>query len=784
MPPMRHRSLAAALGATMALLAFTAAGPGAAAASAATPAATDVMFVFDTSGSMNTALEEAKSQIAAVMAHLSATLPNVDYGVAEVRDFGGSEYDPEPEIVPWRLDQAVTSNATAVSEAISRLSAFGGGDPPEAYGRALWETDTNPTVGWRRGARHLIVLVADQVPHNPNLDEGIPEADWASPSPWNTGEELPGTWGIPDTQLKEGEKLDFHAVLHQLASDGKPLEMVDYYDNEGDYVHYWETWAAISGGQALEAHEGANELPGKLGSIIETGAVAAAPECPAGLVRNENGECAAAPPPPPPPPPVEATTDNGLGAPTPTCANHSIALPGGITVEASCFTVGLSGTLHASGHIRVNGLDLVLSGSGGFTLDPHKLTLDSSAEVDAYAGSLHIYHGTLSWKFNQKLELGVPKSLKIKGLPVSGNAALSLAPGGLNVAVNATVGKSPYKVSGAIDLKLKLATGLELSSFRLELASDLPIKSLVVHKASLAYKHEGSNDVWTGAVEVELPPKGPTVSGKLVVTNGSISTVALDVSGINKPLGEVVFLQSLGLEVSFSPKLVATGSIGLSAGPAVDGKTAASLEGSLTAEIGEPFVLDAKGKLKLVEQELAEAEIKATIPGGVAFNGKLTASFLVITLEGHVKGEVTSHSFYAEGGITLHAPVVSANGDGLVNNTGIAGCASAEIGVTVFGHFIGKTVTVGGSHRWSGENHLFTDSCGFGRLRSALGAAVAGSGTAISVPPHTRQLNLIVRGSAGPPELTLTQGSTSALVTPNSTGAFGHTVYLAIADPT
>lgn len=489
------------------------------------------------------------------------------------------------------------------------------------------------------------------------------------------------------------------------------------------------------------------------------------------------------PAPPPPPPPPAATSENGLGAPAPTCAEHSITLAGSITVEASCFHVKSGGQLTTTGHVRVNGLDLVLSGAGAFTLDTKSLTLSAKGEVDAYAGSLHIYHGTLSWKFKKKLELGVPKNFKIKGLPVGGNAALSLAPGGVNVAVNATVGRSPYKVSGEIDLKVKLATGLELSSFRLELASDLPIKSLVVHKASLAYNHEGSNDVWTGAVEVELPDKGPTVAGKLVVTNGKVSEVALDVSGINKPLGEVVFLQSLGLEVSFAPKLSATGSIGLSAGPAIDGHTAAELDGSLTAEIGEPFVLDAKGTLSLVEKQLAEAEVKATIPGGVAFNGKLTASFLVIDLEGTLKGEVTSKSFYAQGGVTIHAPLVSANGDGLVNNVGLAGCASAKIGATVFGRFIGKTVTVGGAHRWSGQNSMLTDSCGFGGLHSALSSAVRGSGTAVSVPSHTRQLNLIVRGASGPPEVELSEGGATATVVPDTTGALGRTVYLAIGDP-
>jgi von Willebrand factor type A domain len=239
-------------------------------ARAATAAQTDVMFVFDTSGSMEPVLNEAKAEIQAVMTQLDGSLPNVEFGLAEARDYGGSAYDADSDDEPWKLDVPVTSNLPNVTESISELEASGGGDGPEAYGRALWETDTNPNVGWREGARHLIVLIADQVPHDPNVDEGIPEEFWAAPSPWETGEELPGTWGIPGTQLKEGEKLAFHSVLHQLASDGKPLEMVDYHDTEGDFIHYWENWAALAGGQAIEADESGGELADKLVPLIET----------------------------------------------------------------------------------------------------------------------------------------------------------------------------------------------------------------------------------------------------------------------------------------------------------------------------------------------------------------------------------------------------------------------------------------------------------------------------------------------------------------------------------
>lgn len=231
-------------------------------------APTDVMFVFDTSGSMQPVLDEAESEIQAVIGRLRETLTNPEFGVAEVRDYGGSEYDEESSDRPWQLDTPITADSATVAETIEGLYANGGGDGPEAYGRALWETDTNPDVGWRAGARHLIVLVADNVPHASNLDEGIAEEFWLSPSPWDTGEELPGSWGIPNTQLGAGN-LEFHQVLKQIAADGKPLEMVDYHDTGGDYIHYWEAWAALGGGQALEALEGAGELSSKLIGVIE-----------------------------------------------------------------------------------------------------------------------------------------------------------------------------------------------------------------------------------------------------------------------------------------------------------------------------------------------------------------------------------------------------------------------------------------------------------------------------------------------------------------------------------
>jgi hypothetical protein len=278
----------ALLGALAALLTIGL-GPAIAPVAAETPAHTDVMLVFDTSGSMSGELEEATKEIKDVIAHVNGTLPDAKFGVAEVKDFANA-YENGSSEVPWKLDQALTSDGTAVQKAIEPLKAEGGGDDPEAYGRAMYETDANANIGWRASARHVIILVADDVPHDNNLNEGLPESDWVA-NPFDTGEELPGTLGIPGSQWTASVNDDFQATMSQLNIDGKPLGMVDFRGTETRYLPYWEYWAGLTGGQALPG--GTGELASKVTSLIEKRATAALPACPAGKFRNAGGACVA-----------------------------------------------------------------------------------------------------------------------------------------------------------------------------------------------------------------------------------------------------------------------------------------------------------------------------------------------------------------------------------------------------------------------------------------------------------------------------------------------------------
>jgi hypothetical protein len=93
------------------------------------PPKADVIFTFDTTGSMGGTLSSAKSQAGSIMTSLAASITDINFAVNAYRDEG--------DAYVYQLTQALTSNQTSVQNAINSLSADGGGDSPEAAWAAL-----------------------------------------------------------------------------------------------------------------------------------------------------------------------------------------------------------------------------------------------------------------------------------------------------------------------------------------------------------------------------------------------------------------------------------------------------------------------------------------------------------------------------------------------------------------------------------------------------------------------------------------------------------------------
>ena len=89
-------------------------------------------------------------------------------------------------------------------------------------------------MGWAPGAKHLVVLIADDVPHDDDLNAGVPPEIVNQPSPWETGTD-PGPTGT---------RIDWQQELADFKSAAYTLAFVLYHGDPA-YLPYWNWWARV-----------------------------------------------------------------------------------------------------------------------------------------------------------------------------------------------------------------------------------------------------------------------------------------------------------------------------------------------------------------------------------------------------------------------------------------------------------------------------------------------------------------------------------------------------------
>src|SRR4051812_1802621 len=352
------------------------------AASADAPPATDVLLIFDTTGSMSGALTSAKAEIESAMQQIDADLPNVQYALAQVRDYPTLSGDTGDN--PWQLDQNMTDDRASIVSAVEALQSHGGGSAPESYARALWEADSGGTVSWRPGAKRVVVLVGDSYPHDDDLDQGIASSDWVVGAPWDTGAD-PG----PDETLGPSDDLDWQSVLAQLGAHDMPL-MFLFYNGTTALSPYWQSWTGATGG--LMERAGSGQLPNDLVYLVERGA--GLPPC---LDPNDSPPCAEVPS-------DQARTWKGTRKNVPVDTAAADRVP---------FQMRVTGTLTASG-------DLLKSTTAAVHADPaNTLELGGpdlpTAKFGLSSGHFDLPGGATSAPASLSLELAWPASATNRG---------------------------------------------------------------------------------------------------------------------------------------------------------------------------------------------------------------------------------------------------------------------------------------------------------------------------------------------------------------------------------
>ncbi len=122
----------------------------------------DLLFLYDGTGSMGFYLMQAQAHGIVLLDAVQKMYSDSRFAVAVVRDyapFGSFER-------PYELVSPFSSEGFLAFSALESITAFGGGDMPEAYPYALRRASNE---SWREEARRFVFLVADSYSRNKDL---------------------------------------------------------------------------------------------------------------------------------------------------------------------------------------------------------------------------------------------------------------------------------------------------------------------------------------------------------------------------------------------------------------------------------------------------------------------------------------------------------------------------------------------------------------------------------------------------------------------------------------
>ena len=127
----------------------------------------EVVFSFDTTGSMYPCLAQVRKKLGATVTRLAKEIPGIRIGIIAHGDYcdEGSTY------VTKSLD--LTDDKDAIVRFVERVQPTGGGDAPECYELVLHQAQS---LSWTAGYTKALVLIGDDVPHGPSQNPR--KLDW------------------------------------------------------------------------------------------------------------------------------------------------------------------------------------------------------------------------------------------------------------------------------------------------------------------------------------------------------------------------------------------------------------------------------------------------------------------------------------------------------------------------------------------------------------------------------------------------------------------------------
>jgi PKD repeat protein/lysophospholipase L1-like esterase len=116
----------------------------------------DVVFVVDTTGSMEDEIAQVRADLSDIVAQLAAATDSYRVAVVSYRDFPARTGDSID--YPSRVDQTFTEDLASIQDAIDALTAEGGGDDPETVFSGIQAALELP---WRPGVTKIALVIGD-----------------------------------------------------------------------------------------------------------------------------------------------------------------------------------------------------------------------------------------------------------------------------------------------------------------------------------------------------------------------------------------------------------------------------------------------------------------------------------------------------------------------------------------------------------------------------------------------------------------------------------------------
>jgi|JRYL01.1.fsa_nt_gb Mg-chelatase subunit ChlD len=139
----------------------------------------EVVFVLDTTGSMQLAIDAARDAIDDITALLAGITPKLELGLVHYKDLGDMSDGA-------KLLEPLTRQHKKVQDRLAKLIASGGGDAPERVEKGI-EAALAKDVGWTKDANRMLLIVGDAPPHMDTMDDLLAMVKKAHEHPFAKG---------------------------------------------------------------------------------------------------------------------------------------------------------------------------------------------------------------------------------------------------------------------------------------------------------------------------------------------------------------------------------------------------------------------------------------------------------------------------------------------------------------------------------------------------------------------------------------------------------------------